>query len=71
MSHPLVKMSSFSPCIVLSHLTKACVRVEGSHLCKDCSGRNSNCTVYWEKNPQNLWFLLLEHWLGCIQINSF
>lgn len=46
-SHPPVKMSSFNPCIVPSHLIKEGVCVEGSHLSKDCSGRNSNCTVYW------------------------
>lgn len=47
-------MNSFNPYVVLSHLIKVCVCVEGSHLPKDCSGRNFNCTVYWEKNTKSV-----------------
>lgn len=30
----------------------------------------TNCTVYWKK-PQNLWLPLLQHWVECIEMNSF
>lgn len=38
-SHPPVKMSSLNPCIVLGHIIKAYVCMEGSQLPRDCSGR--------------------------------